>query len=115
MKFDVILQPIVENLQQIAAELLASWAAKPFSPPNSANGMLAPIALLHNDAQHAAKGLGFAQGLFHADGFRFTQPIIKIGVEQFAIDAGHASRSGSDGRFTIAIVENGDTSFNHKP
>src|SRR5579885_3676187 len=60
VEFDVVLHLVVEDLQEIAAELLAGRASEALAAPDRAERVFAAVALLHGLAQGAPQRLGVA-------------------------------------------------------
>src|SRR5262249_45979473 len=66
VEVDIILRPLVEDLEKIAAQLLARRAGQALAPPDGAEGMIAAVPLLHGLPQDPAQRLGVTQCLLDA-------------------------------------------------
>src|SRR5581483_2009134 len=93
VKIDIVLPRFVEHLQKVAAELLARRAGEPFAPPNGAQGMLAAVALLHDEPQEPAQRLGLPQGLFDLGRFCVAERVIEVSLQVFSRDFRHGHSS----------------------
>ena len=89
VEFEVILLALVEYLEQETTERFARGAGEALAPPDRAERVVAPVALLHRLLELAAQGVGAAQRLLDARRFRLAEGVVEVGVQLFACDRGH--------------------------
>src|SRR5581483_8670742 len=86
VKANVVLLLLVEDLQQVAAQLLARRAGEVLAAPDGADGVVAAVALLHQRPQPAAQRLRLAQRLLDQGGFALAEHVVEVAVELLARD-----------------------------
>jgi hypothetical protein len=98
VKLNVVLQRLIQNLQEITAELFAAGATQSFPAPDSAERMITPVSILDQHSEDAAQRFRIAERLFDARRFGLAQSVFQIATQLFARDFVHEVEFSRTGR-----------------